>query len=34
LCRRCDLQLTERPESLRDFVTQFQSNRQLTLRLL
>jgi hypothetical protein len=34
LCRRCDLRLTELPESLRDFVTQFESDRQLTLRLV
>ena len=35
LCRRCDLQLTELPESLQDFVTRFEPDRrQLTLRLV
>ena len=35
LCRRCDLQLTELPESMQDFVTRFEPDRrQLTLRLV
>ena len=35
LCRRCDLQLMELPESLQDFVSRFEPDRrQFVLRLV